>query len=85
MTEMDLLGAVAQVGFPIAVAIFLLWKGYNQDKEYLKALQDLSATMREHTQQKDAVLELLQKCQEDLRASYLEIKRYPPNPVGRDP
>jgi hypothetical protein len=80
MTELTLLEAVAQVGFPIAVAVFLIWKGYTQDKEYLKALQDLATLMREHASQKDAVLELLQKCQEDLRASYLEIKRYPPNP-----
>jgi hypothetical protein len=77
MTEIDLLGAVAQVGFPIAVAVFLLWKGYNQDKEYLTALQDLSTLMREHGAQKDAALEMLQKCQDELRASYMEMKRYP--------
>lgn len=59
MTEIDLLGAVAQVGFPIAVAVFLLWKGYNQDKEYLKALQDLATLMREHVAQKDQALEML--------------------------
>jgi len=80
MTEMDILGAVAQVGFPIAVAVWLLWKGYTQDKEYLKALQDLATLMREHTQQKEIVLDLLKKCQDDLRASYLEMKRYPPTP-----
>ncbi len=61
MTESTLLEAVAQVGFPIAVAVFLLWKGYNQDKEYLKALQDLSTLMREHMKMKDAALELLKE------------------------
>jgi hypothetical protein len=78
MTEIDLLGAVAQVGFPIAVAVWLLWKGYTQDKEYLKALQDLATMMRDHTQQKDDLMNMIQKCQDDLRASYLEMKRYPP-------
>ncbi len=61
MTEIDMLGAVAQVGFPIAVAVFLLWKGYTQDKEYLKALQDLSAALREHMRQKDEALLLLRE------------------------
>jgi len=72
VTEISLLEAVAQVGFPIAVAVFLIWKGYTQDKEYLKALQDLATLMREHSMQKESALALLQKCQEDLRASYLE-------------
>jgi hypothetical protein len=53
MTDINLLEAVAQVGFPIAVAVFLLWKGYTQDKEYLIALQELSAALREHMNQKD--------------------------------
>ena len=61
MVETEILEAVAQVGFPIAVACFLLWKGYTQDKEYLKALQDLATLMREHTSQKDAALEMLKK------------------------
>jgi len=61
MIESTLLEAVAQVGFPIAVATFLLWKGYTQDKEYLKALQDLAALMREHVIQKDAALDMLKK------------------------
>lgn len=59
MTDITLLEAVAQVGFPIAVAIFLLWKGYTQDKEYLKALQDLTTLMREHMKMKDQALEML--------------------------
>lgn len=61
MTELTIIEAVAQVGFPIAVACFLLWKGYTQDKEYLKALQDLATLMREHISQKDAALEMLKK------------------------
>lgn len=61
MTEIDLIGATAQVGFPIAVVVFLLWKGYTQDKEYLKALQDLATLMREHISQKDQAIELLKR------------------------
>ncbi len=41
MSDIDLMQAVAQVGFPIAVACFLLWKGYTQDKEYLQVLTEL--------------------------------------------
>ncbi len=77
MTEIDLLGAVAQVGFPIAVAVFLLWKGYNQDKEYLAALQELSTLMREHMKQKDVAIEMLKSAQEAKTAAFLETKRYP--------
>jgi len=59
MTEIELVSLISQVGFPIAVAVFLLWKGYTQDKEFLKALQDLSTLMREHISQKDQAIELL--------------------------
>jgi len=78
MTEIDLIPAIGQVGFPIAVAAFLLWRGYTQDKEFLKILQELAIQIRTHTDQKETVVEMLQKCQEELRASYLEMKRYPP-------
>lgn len=77
MTELTLLEAVAQVGFPIAVAVFLLWKGYTQDKEYLKALQDLATLMRAHITQKDQALEQLKTSQAAAREAYLESKRYP--------
>lgn len=77
MTEMALLEAVAQVGFPIAVAVFLLWKGYTQDKEYLKALQELSTALREHMRQKDEALRQLRESQDAVTAAYLEGKRYP--------
>ncbi len=75
MIETTLIEAVAQVGFPVAVAIFLLYKGYTQDKEYLKALQDLATLMRDHVEQKDVLLTLLQKSQDDLRDAYLELKK----------
>lgn len=42
MTEFDIINVISQVGFPIAVAAFLLWKGYTQDKEFLSVLQKLS-------------------------------------------
>ena len=48
MTEIDLITAVSQVGFPIAVAVFLLWKGYTQDQEFLK----------DHTERKKEILEI---------------------------
>lgn len=37
----EILIANADKGFAYAVAIFLLVKGYGQDKEYLLALRDL--------------------------------------------
>lgn len=77
MTEIDIIGATAQVGFPIAVAMFLLWKGYTQDKEYLKALQDLSAALREHMRQKDEALKMLQDTHGAMTTAILENKRYP--------
>jgi hypothetical protein len=46
MTEIDILQAVAQVGFPIAVAVFLLWKGYTQDKEYLAVLIEIKTQIQ---------------------------------------
>jgi hypothetical protein len=41
MTDIDIINLVGQTGFPIAVAAFLLWKGYTQDKEYMEVLKDL--------------------------------------------
>ena len=61
MTDVDLVNLVVNQGFATAVAVFLLWKGYTQDKEYLKVLQDLSTLMREHISQKDAALDMLKK------------------------
>ena len=79
MDEATLMTAIAQVGFPIAVAVFLLWKGYTQDKEYLKALQELSTCLREHMRQKDEALQMLKSSQSAVTAAYLESKRYPPD------
>lgn len=59
MAETEFLAAVAQVGFPIAVAAFLLWKSYTQDKEYLAVLQKLSTMLEQHIKQKDEALEIL--------------------------
>lgn len=42
MTELDLLGAVAQVGFPIAVASWLLIKGAQQHERYIKLLERIA-------------------------------------------
>ncbi len=61
MIETELIEAIAQVGFPITVAVFLLWKGYTQDQEYLKALQKLTTLLEEHIRQKDAALDMLKE------------------------
>jgi len=63
MTEIDLFTAVSQVGFPIGVAVFLLWKGYNQDQKYLEALQKLSTLLEEHIKQKDLLVSMLKDTQ----------------------
>jgi hypothetical protein len=47
MSEIDILQAVSQVGFPIAVSAFLLWKGYNQDKEYLAVLTEIKTEIQD--------------------------------------
>jgi hypothetical protein len=47
MTELDLMAAISQVGFPIAVSVFLLWKGYTQDKAYMELLTVLKDEVME--------------------------------------
>lgn len=42
MMELDILGAVAQVGFPIAVASWLLIKGAQQHDRYIKLLERIA-------------------------------------------
>lgn len=47
MTEIDIITAISQVGFPIAVSVFLLWKGYTQDKAYMQVLTELKTEILE--------------------------------------
>ncbi len=47
VTEIDFLTAISQVGFPMAVSMFLLWKGYTQDKTYLQVLTELKNEIME--------------------------------------
>lgn len=61
MTELDLVALIGQTGFPIAVAAFLLWKGYTQDLRYLEILQKISDQIAEHTRMKDETLALLKQ------------------------
>ncbi len=61
MTEIELVSLIGQTGFPISVAVFLLWKGYTQDQKYLEVLQKLSTLLEEHIRQKDQAIELLKK------------------------
>jgi hypothetical protein len=61
MTLEEFFLGVLDKGFAIAVASFLLWKGYNQDKEYLNVLTDIKNDIRQHTAQKEALIELLEK------------------------
>lgn len=58
MIEETLL-SFADNGFAYAVSIFLLWKGYTQDKEYLLILTQLKNEMQAHTEQKDALINMM--------------------------
>jgi len=57
----DILMANADKGFAYFVAVWLLWKGYTQDKEFLVVLTELKNSMMAHTKQKDEVLDILTK------------------------
>lgn len=61
MIEIDIVQLVSQTGFPIAVATYLLWRGHVQDREYLKALQELTSLLKEHIRQKDEAIQLLKE------------------------
>jgi len=43
----ELVDLVSQTGFPIGVSIFLLYKGYTQDKAFLVALTKLDSSIRD--------------------------------------
>ena len=58
MTEIDLITAVSQVGFPSAVSVFLLWKGYTQDQEFLKVLTDLKNDIGEIRKEHDRIIKV---------------------------
>jgi hypothetical protein len=58
MTEIDLITAVSQVGFPITVAVYLLWKGYTQDQEFLKVLTELKNEILEIRKEHDRILKV---------------------------
>lgn len=51
--ETDIVQLISQTGFPIAVAVFLLYKGYTQDVEFLKVLQALTAEIKELRKEHD--------------------------------
>lgn len=55
MVDIDLVSLVSQTGFPIAVAVYLLWKGYTQDKEYLVVMQQMLAEIREIRKEHDRI------------------------------
>lgn len=61
MPDVDIVPLISQTGFPIAVAAFLLWKGYTQDKEFLEILQKLSDQIADHTKTKDESLAMLKQ------------------------
>jgi hypothetical protein len=58
MSEIDLMTGVSQVGFPIAVSIFLLWKGYTQDKAYMQVLTDLKNEIMEIRKEHNRIMEV---------------------------
>ena len=76
MSELDIIGAISQVGFPIAAAAFLLWKGYTQDQKYLERLEELSAQIQKHIEQTESALQILKQDLDCFRAKLLEQKRY---------
>ena len=51
----------ADKGFAYAVSIFLLWKGYMQDKEYLQVLTELKNSMQQHIEQKEALIDMMKE------------------------
>jgi hypothetical protein len=63
MTLEEMALRFADQGFAYFVAVYLLYRYHTTDREYLKVLQDLSATMHEHTRQKDEVLQMLKEAQ----------------------
>ncbi len=61
MTIEAVLATYADKGFAYALAVYLLWRYHTTDREYLKVLQELSTTLKEHIRQKDLALEMLKK------------------------
>jgi hypothetical protein len=49
----------ADNGFAYAVAIFLLYKGYTQDKEYLDVLHDIKTEMCIHVKEQEQLIEMI--------------------------
>jgi hypothetical protein len=58
MSEIDLLAAISQVGFPIAVSAFLLWKGYTQDKDFLNVLTTLKNEIMEIRKEHNRIMQV---------------------------
>jgi hypothetical protein len=61
MTVEAALAAYADKGFAYALAVYLLWRYHTTDREYLRVLQELSSTLKEHIRQKDEALTLLKE------------------------
>ncbi len=61
MTVETFLLSYADKGFAYALAIYLLWRYHTTDREYLKVLQEISTTLKEHIRQKDQAIEMLKK------------------------
>lgn len=58
MSEIELLPAISQVGFPIAVSVYLLWKGYTQDQQFLQVLTELKTEIMEIRKEHNRILEV---------------------------
>lgn len=57
----DLIFQYVDKGFAYAVAIFLLWKGHSQDKEYLTVLTEIKNELVNHVKEKEALIKYLEK------------------------
>lgn len=58
MTDIDFIEVISQVGFPIAVSVFLLWKGYTQDKDFLNVLTTLKNEIMEIRKEHNRIMQV---------------------------
>ena len=50
MEGMDILvQTISNVGFPIAISVYLIWSGTKRDEKYQRALEDLRKTVENNT------------------------------------
>lgn len=60
----EMLLEYADKGFVYGLAVYLLWKGHTQDKEYLKVLMEIKDAIVNHVKEKERLIEMLKNQQE---------------------